>query len=111
MPILCICCELTDAPAAGGYTAADLRAMLPAIGDILAGVGPCLRVAPATWLVETGLTAAAVMEHLWPHVLAAPERVLVFAVDPGADWRLHSGAVDDAAVEWLGARLPQPPEA
>jgi hypothetical protein len=107
MPILCICCELTDSPATGGYTAAELRAMLPAVGDVVAGLGPCLRVAPATWRVETDLAASAAMEHLWQQVFAGPERILVFAVDASAGWRLHSGAGEDPAVEWLGRRLPQ----
>jgi hypothetical protein len=105
MAILCVCCELTDAPVVGGYTAADLRSGLPVVGDILAGFGSCLQVAPATWLVETDLTADAMMEHLWPQVFAAPERVVVFAVDASAEWRLHSGTGQDPAVNWLSARM------
>ena len=98
MPIYCVCCELTDATE-------HLRVSLPAIGAILAGLGPCLRVAPTTWLVETESTVEAVMDKLWPQVLDAPERVLVFAVGVGAAWGLHSGSGADEAAEWLGRRL------
>src|SRR5262245_33136381 len=75
MPILCVCCDLSDAPAAGGHTATDLRSMLPAVSDVVAGFGSCLRVAPATWLVETQQTADTVMEQLWQQVFAERERV------------------------------------
>jgi hypothetical protein len=98
MPIYCVCCELTDATD-------RLRVLLPAVGQVVAGLGPCLRVAPMTWLVETEATVEAVLDRLWPQVLAAPERVLVFAVGAGTAWVQHSGSGADVAAEWLTRHL------
>jgi hypothetical protein len=99
MPIYCVCCELTG-------TTEHLRVLLPTLGTIIAGLGPYLRVAPTTWLVETEATVEGVLGQLWPQVLDIKERVLVFAVGAGSAWGLHSGSSADEAAEWLGQHLP-----
>ena len=101
MPIFCVCCELTD-------TTRPLRVLLPAIEQVVAEFGPHLRVAPATWLVETASAVEAVLDKLWPQVLAASERVLVCAVDTRAGaWGVYSGSDTDAASKWIGGRLAE----
>jgi hypothetical protein len=47
MSILCVCCELVDdaVVVVGGFTASHLREGMPALGDVIAELRPCLRVA------------------------------------------------------------------
>jgi hypothetical protein len=106
MAIFCICCELTeDTHKSDAYNAARHRASLPAIGNVIAELGPCLLVAQSTWLVETELAIDAVIEKFHLYIFSPHELILVFAVGKGAEWRTHSGTSGDEAVDWLCEHL------
>lgn len=51
MPILCVTCLLGDTVTeVPGIGTAEVRKLLPKVGEVIAEIGPSIQLAPSAWL-------------------------------------------------------------
>lgn len=96
MPVLCVTCDLD------GDEPGDLAGLFA----YLRGLGPHRRITSETWLVETDLSAGAVVRAL--DAFNGPaDKIIVFAVAVGHKWSMLCGDPVDGqgTAAWLRAHV------